>query len=540
MRRLRLPRSTSATPSAAGLLLDRRTFIGGFGSAIAMTVLASAAPQPAPAESEGWTVLRITEAEIDVNGKKGKAYAVRQADGTVGYVGTKGERFKVVLQNHTREPLAIHWHGILLPNGQDGVPYVTQVPIKPGEERRYDFPIVQAGTYWMHSHFGLQEQGMMTVPLILKDPANPARGEQEVVMMLNDFSFRDPADILAELRGQKKPGEPGEAVKKPEGMGHATPSMPGTSGSKTPAPVESGTPPKAMPGMALGDKADLIDVKYDALLTNRRSLADPEVVRVQPGRPVRLRVIAAGSATNFFIDTGKLETQAIAVDGEDIVPLPGNRFELAVAQRLDLRVHIPTGEGAYPIVAQGEGTDMRTGLVLATPNAIVPTLSPKADVLAGALTNAQELQLRAARPLPAKPVDRTLQVTLNGDMANYVWGLNGQTWPNITPLEVKKGERVELVFTNQTGMSHPMHLHGHVFQVTEVDGRPIAGAMRDTVLVAPRQTVKVQFDAAYPGYWMLHCHILYHQATGMMTVLKYEGFEDSNYNPLASRAEFAR
>jgi FtsP/CotA-like multicopper oxidase with cupredoxin domain len=263
-------------------------------------------------------------------------------------------------------------------------------------------------------------------------------------------------------------------------------------------------------------------------------------VRGQPGQPVRLRLIAAGSATNFFVDTGALETQAIAVDGEDVMPLLGTRFELAVAQRLDLRVKIPAGEGAYPILAQGEGTDMRTGLVLATPNAAIPQLSPKADAAAGALTNTQELQFRAARPLPAKPVDRTLRVTLDGDMARYIWALNGQIWPDITPLEVKKGERVEIVFTNQTGMSHPMHLHGHVFQVTEVDGKSIAGAMRDTVLVMPRQTVKVRFDAAYPGYWMLHCHILYHQAGGMMTVMKYQGFEDASYDPLASRAEFTR
>jgi hypothetical protein len=115
MRTLQLSGSTSATPSAAGLLLDRRTFIGGLGRGLAMTVLATAA-------SEGWTVLRITEGEIDVNGKKGKAYAIRQADGTAGYVGTRGQRFKVVLQNQTKEPLAIHWHGILLPNGRTACP----------------------------------------------------------------------------------------------------------------------------------------------------------------------------------------------------------------------------------------------------------------------------------------------------------------------------------------------------------------------------------------------------------------------------------
>jgi FtsP/CotA-like multicopper oxidase with cupredoxin domain len=287
-------------------------------------------------------------------------------------------------------------------------------------------------------------------------------------------------------------------------------------------------------------QADLSDVKYDALLCNRRALSDPETVRVHPGQTVRLRLIAAGSATNFFIDTGTLDAQAIAVDGESIVPFVGRRFELALAQRLDLRLNIPAGEGAYPILAQGEGTNLRTGLVLATPKARLPTLSQQAETVAGALTNAQELRLRSAHPLPAKPVDRSVQVALNGDMAKYIWAINGQIWPNIMPLEVNKGERVELVFTNQTGMSHPMHLHGHVFQVTEIDDQSFSGARRDTVLVMPRQTVKVQFDASYPGYWMLHCHILYHQAAGMQTVLKYQGFEDPNYNPLASRAEFAR
>jgi FtsP/CotA-like multicopper oxidase with cupredoxin domain len=194
-------------------------------------------------------VLRITEGGIDIDGKKGQAYGIRQADGTVGYVGTKGQQFKVVLQNHTTEPLAIHWHGLILPDGQDGVPYVTQVPIKPGEERRYDFPIVQAGTYWMHSHFGLQEQGMMTAPLILNDPADPRRGEQDVVMLLNDFTVRDPATILAELQGQTPKAEAGGTRQMAGGAEQGMSGM--AMGGKT-------------PGM---DKADLSDVKYEALLS---------------------------------------------------------------------------------------------------------------------------------------------------------------------------------------------------------------------------------------------------------------------------------
>jgi FtsP/CotA-like multicopper oxidase with cupredoxin domain len=522
MRTRHSPRATLATPTATGLVLDRRAFIRGFGGAVALSALAGVAPRPVIAASEGWTVLRITEGEIDVDGKKGTAYAIRQPDGRVGFVGTKGRRFKVALHNQTQEPLTIHWHGLILPDGQDGVPYVTQAPIKPGEERRYDFPIVQAGTFWMHSHFGLQEQGMMTAPLILNDPVASARGVRDVVVMLNDFTFRKPADILAELRGQASQAKAGATTKMPGGMEQATSGM--AMGGKT----------------SSMDKPDLSDVTYDALLSNRRTLADPEVVRVRPGQTVRLRLIAAGSGTNFFIDTGRLDAQAVAVDGEDIVPFAGRRFELAVAQRLDLRLRLPAGEGAYPILAQGEGTDLQTGLVLATPKARLPTLRQQAETVAGALTNAQERRLRAARSLPARPVDRSLQVALTGDMAKYLWGINGQLWPNITPLEVNQGERVELVFANQTGMAHPMHLHGHAFQVAEIDGQTFSGARRDTVLVMPRQTVKVQFDAAYPGYWMLHCHLLYHQAAGMQTVLKYTGFENQVYNPLASRAEFVR
>ena len=221
-------------------------------------------------------------------------------------------------------------------------------------------------------------------------------------MLLNDFTVRAPQDLLAGLRGQSPTAAPGGAMPMPSATG---PSMAG----------------KAMGGM----KADLADVQYDALLTNRRTLDDPDVVRVQPRQTIRVRLIAASSATNFWIDTDTLTAQAIAVDGEEIVPWQSQRFALAIAQRLDLRLTIPAGEGAYPILAQGEGADLQTGLVLATPHATMPVLTPKAERVAGALTNAQELQLRAARPMPAKPVDRTLQVALNGDLAKYVWAING-------------------------------------------------------------------------------------------------------------------
>jgi FtsP/CotA-like multicopper oxidase with cupredoxin domain len=495
-------------------MLDRRAFMGGSTATLALMATRIAPPlawaqptaEPVPV---GFTRLRVVAGQLEVQGKRGFAYSILQDNGEQGFIGVKGGRFQVALENETREPTTIHWHGLILPNGQDGVPYVTQPPIKPGERRLYDFPIVQAGTFWMHSHFGLQEQQLLTAPLILRDP-QAAPEDYDVVVILNDFTTRDPLEILGELKAK-------------------------TGDMAAMAPAKT----RRMAGMT-SPPPDLNDVKYDALLANRRTLADPEVLRVRPGERVRLRIIAGSSATNFFIKTGALSAEAVAVDGENIVPLAGTTFELGIAQRLDLRVTIPAGQGAYPIIAQGEGSDLQAGVILATPQAPIPKIASTAKTFAGALTNAQESRLRAVQSLPVRPVDRKLQVTLDGKMVGYVWMLNDQTWPGITPLEVKKGERVEIAFVNRTGMTHPMHLHGHVFQVTEIDGRRLPGAKRDTVLIMPRQTVKVQFDAEYPGYWLLHCHVLYHLAAGMVTVLKYQGFENAAYDPLASASEYRR
>jgi FtsP/CotA-like multicopper oxidase with cupredoxin domain len=488
--------------------VDRRSFLTGAAGTVALATARSAWSQGERELPGGFVRLRALPGDLNINGKPGKGYRIEREDGGLGWYGARGDRFRVALDNGLEEPVAIHWHGLILPSGQDGVPYVTQPPIKPGERRLYDFPLVQAGTYWMHSHFGLQEQWMLTAPLIIRDdPASP--GMRDVVIMLNDFTVRDPAAILADLRSRPMK-EPMIGMR----MGGAKPKM--------------------------SMKADLTDVTYDAFLANRRSLADPEVFRVTSGEAMRLRIINMASGTNFFVGTGRLPAQAIAVDGEDIVPLPGTRFELGVAQRVDLRVVIPRGEGAYPILAEAEGTDGRAGVVLATAGAAVPAQSPRTGKPVAGLTNRQESRLRALRPLARRHVDRRLRVALGGDMTTYVWSLNGQVWPRITPLEVKQGERVELTFANETSMTHPMHLHGHVFHVVAIDGMRLPGARRDTVLVMPGQTVTVELDALYPGYWMIHCHLLYHQAAGMMTVLHYQGFENRSYDPLASLAEFPR
>ena len=144
-----------------------------------------------------------------------------------------------------------------------------------------------------------------------------------------------------------------------------------------------------------------------------------------------------------------------------------------------------------------------------------------------------------ANPLKPRSVDRTLPCALGGDMATYVWTINGTAYPNRDALIVREGERAEIVFTNSTMMAHPMHLHGHDFQIVEIDGEPLAGALRDTVVVPPGSTIKAIFDANNPGVWAFHCHLLYHLASGMFTVLRYEGADTRHWQPEKSLTEVA-
>jgi len=226
-------------------------------------------------------------------------------------------------------------------------------------------------------------------------------------------------------------------------------------------------------------------------------------------------------------------------DGKDIEPVSGNYFQLGIAQRIDLLVKVPDQGGAFPIVAQGEGTKQQRGVVLATENEKIPKIPLQAEFAAAGLDNTQELKLKAKNPFPEKPVDRSLPCILGGNMAKYYWTINNAVYPNRNSLDVKENERVEIVFQNDTGMTHPMHLHGHDVQVTEIDGTKVQGALRDTVIVPPKSRIKVIFDANNPGVWAFHCHILYHAAVGMFTVLKYDGADTQFWQPEKTLTELS-
>jgi FtsP/CotA-like multicopper oxidase with cupredoxin domain len=269
-------------------------------------------------------------------------------------------------------------------------------------------------------------------------------------------------------------------------------------------------------GMAM----DLNDIDYDAFLANDRTFADPEVIRTEPGGRVRLRLINAASSTQFWIDLGVLTGTVIAADGHPVRPVRGARLPLAIAQRLDVLIDLP-GNGTYPIFAHVEGKRARTGIVLAASGAPVSRLAAEAEEIAPPVDLSLEHRLEAVIPLVPRAPDVTHSVILAGAMAPYAWSLNGEYWPETTPLTNATGQRVTINMLNHTMMAHPMHLHGHAFQVVAINGVPLAGAVRDTVLVPPMANVTIAFDADNPGRWAFHCHNLYHMITGMMTELRY-------------------
>jgi FtsP/CotA-like multicopper oxidase with cupredoxin domain len=473
-------------------IYSRRRFLASSATLAAGLGMLGTAPSAARADTA--ITLRAVRRSIEVNGKPASVFGLVGPDGRSGLALDPGRRFDIALANEIDAALIVHWHGQTPSPDQDGVTETGYAqPIAPGARQAYGFA-PRSGTHWMHSHHGLQEQSLMAAPLIVRTDEDLRRDAQEVTVLLHDFSFRDPAEILAGLTG-------GSGMS----MDHGGMDMQG---------MDHG-------GMDHGGgMADLNDVAYDAYLANDRSLRDPEVFTVERSGRVHLRLINGATATAFWIDLGALEGEVVAADGNPVQPVRTRRFPMAQGQRVDLLITL--GEsGAFPILAQREGDTAQTGFILATPGAAIAKLGDAAHHAVPAIDNSLEAQLRAATPLAARPADVTHRLGLSGSMMPYQWSFEGRTWKDHVPLAVKAGQRVAVELVNRSMMAHPMHLHGHHFQVVALNGTPLSGAVRDTVLVPVEGSVTLTFDADNAGRWLFHCHNLYHMATGMMTELSY-------------------
>lgn len=473
--------------------LSRRGFLAAGAAALAAAQL----PRPAMAQGQAPLALSAESRTLDIEGRAARVFGLAGPRGQ-GLILDPGQRFQLALTNNLDVATIIHWHGQIPPNAQDGVPDMPMPLLAPGEARSYDFE-ARPGTHWMHSHVPIQEMQLLAAPLIVRAVEDVAADRQEVVLFLHDFSFKPPEEVLAEIGGRQGGGHAAhDGAPAMPGMGHGA--MGGMMG---------------MGGMAM----DLNDYDWDAYLANDRTLSDPEVVRVERGGRIRLRVINAAAATVFWIDTGAAEARLVAVDGHGIEPLPGTRFGLAMGQRLDLDIDLAKEGGAWPILALREGGRERTGLILASRGAEVRRIAGLADSAAPAFDTdlAQESRLVALDALPQRPVDRSQILMLGGSMQPYLWTINGAIWGQHHSVIARSGERIVLSFHNMSMMGHPMHLHGHVFQVVGLNGRAVSGALRDTVYVPPMSMVDIALDAGEAARWMLHCHHMPHLAAGMMT-----------------------
>jgi FtsP/CotA-like multicopper oxidase with cupredoxin domain len=281
----------------------------------------------------------------------------------------------------------------------------------------------------------------------------------------------------------------------------------------------------SMAGMSASAKTsgplgeDTGDIRYPLYLANGRQARSPATLTARPGDRVRLRIVNAGADTAFRLALGGHRLTVTHADGFPVLPVTGDALLVGMGERYDLIVQVE--DGAFPLVAVAEGKAAQALAVVRTSQGSAPRANARPKELRGRLLTVGDLQAAAGADLGRAAPQRTHRLVLDGSMEPYRWTINGRTMHKSAPLQVREGERVRLVFENRSTMFHPMHLHGHTFQVRQAHTRA-PGPRKDTVIVRPKERVTVDFDAANPGRWMLHCHNAYHAAGGMMTELSYE------------------
>jgi FtsP/CotA-like multicopper oxidase with cupredoxin domain len=442
-----------------------------------------------------------------------------------------GQTARIHVHNQLAEDTSVHWHGILLPNEQDGVPYVTTPPIPPGGSHTFEFPLTHAGTYWYHSHSGLQEQRGHYGAIVVKPAApDPIQADVDQVLLLSDWTRESPETVMRTLmRGS-----------------HWYEQRRGTAQSILGA-IRAGALKEYwqrervnMPPM------DISDVAYDAFLANGTTSFQ---LPGEPGQKIRLRLINAGAATYFYVQSATGPLQIVAADGPAVSPIQVHRLLIGVAETYDVLVTVPPS-GRWEIRATamdgsghasawlGQGDPHRA------PTIPMPDLYRMDDHLLAALrqpsapaSDAEALaeepdrplspyhRLRSPHPtsLPAAWPRRQLTLRLTGTMERYSWSFDGKSFKEAGLIPIRHGEVIELRLINDTMMHHPLHLHGHFFRVIQDPENPDPNApLKHTIDVPPMATRHIEFAADEIGDWLFHCHLLYHMHAGMTRIFTYE------------------
>ncbi|WP_181805935.1 multicopper oxidase family protein [Streptomyces shenzhenensis] len=429
---------------------------------------------------------------------------------------------------------SVHWHGIALRNDMDGVPPTTQSAVRAGSTFTYRFVADTPGTYFFHPHIGVQLDRGLYAPLIVEDPRETLAYDDEWVVLLDDWLdgvTGTPDEVFAELghgmsgmgmgTGSGSGSGSGSGGTDGHGMGGMSGMDMGGSGSPSPtAAASSGGGSGKF--MLMGATSELLggdagDVKYPYHLINGRVAADPDVYTGKPGRRVRLRIVNAGSDTAYRVALGGHTMTITHTDGFPVRHQQVDALLVGMGERYDVLVTL--GDGVFPLVALAEGKNANGLALVRTGSGSRPAATVRPKGLDGMIMTAS--QLRATDEVRLKPArtDITHQIRLTGGMMRYDWAVNGTPFdmknPAANPILVEQGRRVRFDFVNDTDMWHPMHLHGHTYQLGT------SGPRKDTAIVLPRRKLSVFFDADNPGQWMLHCHNAYHGEAGMMADVAY-------------------
>ena len=504
---------------------NRRSFLGLSVAAAAMTGLSACTP-PSPANQQnrilptdpliadieaaraatGTTITAtLTPAPLNTS-LAGKTIATAGYNGSLvapTLRGTVGDLLSVAVANQLVDATSIHWHGLALRNNDDGVPGLTQDAFAAGSENSYNFKLPHPGTYWYHSHMEMQREQALYGALIIDDPNDTLVYDNEWVIVLDDWLdgvTGTPEDVLKELS---------------EGMG----GMGGMGGMAHGDTDQGDTSTSHVLKGASSDffRGDAGDVAYPLHLFNGTPAVQPETFKAKTGERIRLRIINAAGDTAYRIGIPDQQLTLTHTDGFPVQHTEVDAVVLGMGERIDAILTVK--EGFTAVLALAEGKSQLAYGLISTGTGTAPGQDSLPSTLTGKVLDGGQLTADSSVSLPAKQPDRVHTVRLTGGMMSYDWGINGRRFDMAKPFDnafdLKVGERVEVHFVNETMMWHPMHLHGHTFQVGT------SGARKDTVIVRPMQTVTVQFDADNPGQWLFHCHNAYHAERGMMGVFSY-------------------
>lgn len=404
----------------------------------------------------------------------------------------EGDRLRIVVENRLSDAATtVHWHGIPVPNAMDGVPGLTQEPIPPGGSMTYEYGANPAGSFMYHSHMNLQLDRGLVGPLIIEERTPHIDYDREHVLIFDDFlpGSPKPLEELARSGEDAQRGMMGGMMGRGQRRGRSS-MMGGMSG---------------------------IAPAYTGLLINGRLPSHPAEFAVRRGERARLRFINPSSATSYRIAIAGHPMTVTHADGQPVEPVAADRLTLGMGERYDVVVEA-SNSGVWPIVAVPVNGDTQPARALLRYADAQP--SEVRDGVPEGLRRGRALRysdLQATTSLPARrSPDRTFNLRLSGGMMMRpdVWTIDGQTYPDAEPLEIREGELVRVNMSNMSMMLHPMHLHGHFFRV--------GNALKDTIIVEPHMgRASFEFVADNPGRWLFHCHNLYHMEAGMAREFRY-------------------